>query len=217
MKRREQLMVGICVVVVAGALWLVLSPNGTTGKGNLIPLEQALSKTAASRVNARKLQEEQLAVEPRVKDHAYLNPADQLVPLVIRNLQLAADRAGIHLREVRPLRPKLVTDESDPKNATVVTKARTTRAGSTTHEILGARVPVEVRFKAQFQPNVVRFLYDLENPSGRMVIDKISITSADARFHTVEVSAQITVFTLSSAGTAGGDTGEVIDATATKG
>ena len=62
------------------------------------------------------------------------------------------------------------------------------------------RVPVEVRFRAPFQPNVVRFLYDLENPSGRMVIDKISITSADARFRTVEVSAQITVFTRSSNG-----------------
>ena len=216
MKKREQLLLGVGAIVVAVSLWLALSPPGGAGKTNLATLEQARLKTSNSHENVRKLRAEQVAVEPRVKARAYNKAADQLVPVVVGALQSAADRAGIHLREVRPLKPKIVTDESDPK-AVQAASARSSRSANVTHEVLGARVPVEVRFRAPFQPNVVRFLYDLENPSGRMVIDKISITSADARFRTVEVSAQITVFTRSSTGTAGGDTGEATNDKANKG
>ncbi len=211
------MLVGFCVVVVAGAIWFVLAPPPRGSKANLAPLKDALNKTVASKNNARRLREDQLAIEPQVKARAYDKPADQVVPIVVGSLQSAAERAGIHLREVRPLRAKIVTDEMDPKVVAKTTTGRSARASSTTHEVLGARVPVEVRFKAPFQPNVVKFLYDLENPAGRMVIDKISITSADAKFRTVEVSAQITVFTRSSSGTAGGDTGDVTDDRATKG
>lgn len=217
MKRREQVLMGICAVVVAGSVWYALSPSSGGTKTNMVPLEQARARTAASRSNVRRLLDDRVKLEPRVEARAYNSPADKLVPVVVGNLQTAAARAGIHLREVRPLRPKLVTDESDPNIAPQATKSRTSRSNSTTHEVLGARVPVEVRFRAPFQPNVVRFLYDLENPSGRMVIDKVSITSADARFRTVEVSAQITVFTRSSSGTAGGDLGDLTDDSATKG
>lgn len=217
MKRREQVMVGACVVVIGGSLWFALSPSGTSSKTNLITLDQARAKTTESLSNVRRLRTEQTALEPTVKSRAYSDPANQLVPLVIGSLQSAAERAGIHLREVRPLRPKLVTDEGDPVTAARTTTGASSRSVNAAHEVLGARVPVEVRFRAQFQPNVVRFLYDLENPSGRMVIDKISITSADARFRTVEVSAQISVFTRSSTGMAGGDTGGTINDTATKG
>jgi hypothetical protein len=147
-----------------------------------------------------------------VQEHAYNKPVEQLVPLVIRDLQATAQRAGIHLREVKPLRPKQVTEEP-----VIRPGQKTTRTTQTTHDVLGARVPVEVRFRAQFQPNVVRFLYDVENPAGKMVVDKISITSADAKFKVVEVSAQITVFTRSSAGTSGGDSGETSDDKTNKG
>ena len=217
MKRREQVLVGFCVVVVAASVWFALAPASSGTKANLVSLNEARRKTLESRNNAKKLQADKLAIEPQVKARAYDKPADQVVPIIVGNLQSAADRAGIHLREVRPLRSKIVTDEMDPKVVAKTTSGRSARASSTTHEVLGARVPIEVRFKAPFQPNVMRFLYDLENPAGRMVVDKISITSADAKFRTVEVSAQITVFTRSSSGTAGGDTGEITDERATKG
>ena len=217
MKRREQVLVGACVIVVAGSLWFALTPNVSGGKTNLVSLETAESKTKASQSNVRKLRDEQMAVEPTVNARAYTKPADQLVPIVVGDLQRAAERSGIHLREVRPLRAKPVTDESDPKVVAKAATSRTARSGSTTHELLGARVPVEVRFRAQFQPNVVHFLYDLENPAGRMVLDKISITSADARFKTVEVSAQVTVFTRGSTGPASGTAGDITDDRSTKG
>jgi len=218
MKRREQVLLGVGAIVVIGSVWLIFAPApGGGGKANHFSLEEAQKKTATSRANARKLEKEQVEVEPRVKERAYGKPADQLVPVVVGNLQAAAEHAGIHLREVRPLRPKLVTDESDPNAVQKTGAVKSARAASTTHEFLGARVPVEVRFRAQFQPNVIKFLYDLENTAGRMVIDKISITSADAKFRTVEVSAQITVFTRSSTGTAGGAAGEIADDRPTKG
>ena len=216
MKKREQVLVGVMVVVIAGTLWFLFAPSGKANSANLVPLDKAKAQTTASQANVVKLVREEQVIEPRVKARSYDKPAEQLVPIVVAGLQTAAERAGIHLREVRPLRAKIVTDEMDPK-AVPATKTKSTRATSKTHEVLGARVPVEVRFKAPFQPNVVRFLYDLENPAGRMVIDKISITSADAKFRTVEVSAQITVFTRSSTGTSGGDLGDITDERATKG
>lgn len=216
MNKREQVLVGSCVVVLAGTAWFVLAPSGAASKTNLVPLDKARAATATSKINVRKLREEQVQIEPRVQARAYNKPADQLVPIVVGGLQSAAEKAGIHLREVRPLRAKIVTDEMDPK-AVTTKSTRSSRSSTAAHEVLGARVPVEVRFKAPFQPNVVKFLYDLENPAGRMVIDKISITSADAKFRTVEVSAQITVFTRSTSGSAGGDTGEITDERATKG
>jgi hypothetical protein len=213
MNKRERNMLIVCVVFVAGALWFAFSSSGSTaGKTNLITLEQARSKTAESKANARRLETEQELIEPRVIERAYNKPAEDLVPVLIRDLQATAQRAGIHLREVKPLRPKLVTDEAE-----IRTLGKTARSTQTTHEILGARVPVEVRFRAQFQPNVVRFLYDIENPAGRMVVDKISITSADAKFKVVEVSAQITVFTRSTTGAAGGDSGDTGDGKTNKG
>jgi|SRR5579872_1241221 len=215
MKQRERVMVIGCVVVVAASLWFALSGNGAPRKTNLVPYDKALQQTAASKLNVRRLEQDEAVLKPRVASRSYNQPAEALVPIVVANLQTAADRAGIHLREVRPLRPKTVTDEQDPAAAPKSATARVSR--NTTHDVLGARVPVEVRFKAPFQPNVVKFLYELEDPAGRLVIDKISITSADARFKTVEVSAQITVFTQSAAGSSGTDTGDITDDRSAKG
>ena len=103
-----------------------------------------------------------------------------------------ADKAGVHIREIKPLRSRTLPD------------------GSVT------RVPLEVRFNAPFQPNVMRFLYFAEDPTKKMVVDKFSITSTDAHLKTVDVTAQITVYTRSAIGAAGageGDTSESTDTT----
>lgn len=214
MNRREQVLVAVCVVFVGGSVWYALS--GTPGaKTNLVSYTEANRRKGEARANARKLTEDQAQIVPKIKARAYRKSPEDLVPIVVGNLQTTAEKAGIHLREVRPLRARLVTDESDP--ATAAASGSKSNRSSGKHEVLGARVPIEVRFRAPFQPNVVKFLYEVETPAGKMVIDKISITSADARFKTVEVAAQISVFTQSSAGASGADTGDTTDGTTNKG
>src|SRR5258707_105058 len=107
MKKREQILLGACGIVVAGAVWFVLLPPDVVGKTNLVPLEQARTKTKESKANAQRLREEQAAIEPQIKARAYDKPADQLVALLVGSLQASAERAGIHLREVRPKRNQL--------------------------------------------------------------------------------------------------------------
>ena len=97
----------------------------------------------------------------------------------MRDIQAIALKSNIHIREIKPIKARKLADGS------------------------GSKVSMEVRFRAAFQPNVMKFLYLAEDPTGKMVVDKLSLTSADARFRTVEVSAQIAVFTRSTAVSSG--------------
>lgn len=187
-KRELYLVIFVVIFVPILLLWNVLNPPKTGGTaGKLLPLEQAKKKTEDARRTLARLRNEQEEAEPRVAKMSYELPAEQLEPRVVRDLQLLADKAGVRFREVKPLRARALANGS-------------------------VRVPLEVRFRAQFQPNVVRFLYYVEDPNSKMVIDKINVTSADARFKIVEISAQITVFTRSTAGVGGADQGDTSNA-----
>ena len=127
-------------------------------------------------------------LQPRIMASSYEMSAEALQPRAVRDLQKIAARAGIHLRESKPLQP------------------------SGFHDAVGANVPIEVRFRTSFQPNVVRFLYYVEDPAGKMVVQKIDVTSTDAKFKTVDVTARSAVFTRSIEGVRGSDIGETSDA-----
>ena len=191
--KRELLLVILCAIVLISAVVFVMLPTSSSrGNGGQISLEDARAKYASMRAAEAQMKKEHVAMTPRIAQMSYREPAEELIPRVIRDLQASANRAGVHLREVKPLRPRLI-------------------AGGA-----GTRVPLEVRFRASFQPNVVRFLYYVEDPASRMVVDKINISSADAKFKAVDVSAQITVYTRSSVGVSGTDGGESTNAKANK-
>jgi hypothetical protein len=174
LKPRERVLVLGMVVVIVAAVVLMLMPAGNSGGA-----VKLLSRDAAERQYRRdsatyiELGKQQDALEPMIAKLAYEDPATQLIPHVVRDLQVMANESGLHLRDTRPLRPHALPSG------------------------LGMRVPLEVHFKAAFQPYVIRFLYHVEDPAGRMVLDKMDVTGADARFKTVDVSAVISVFTKS--------------------
>ncbi len=175
------------LIVGVAAIWS-MSPSSTPkGATKLLPLEEALGKTAAARRSSKKMEEDSKGIGPRVEKLAYIESAEELTPMIIEELQKIADKSGVHIREIKPLKAKLIANGT------------------------GTRVPIEVRFRSNFQPNVVQFLYEVEDPAGKMVVEKINITSADSKFKTVEVSAQITVFTKSTVGTSNGDAGDTGD------
>lgn len=191
--KREITLIIVCVVVVIAAVFFVMTPAtpGGAKKGQLT-LKDATEKLATMKSSEAQMKREQQQMTPRIQQMSYTQPAEELMPQIIQTLQNSAAKSGVHLREVKPLRPRLI-------------------AGGT-----GARVPLEVRFRTTFQPNAVKFLYMVEDPANRMVVDKINITSADAKFKTVEVAAQITVFTRSSVGVSGTEGGETTNAKAKK-
>jgi hypothetical protein len=127
-------------------------------------------------------------MEPRLHKMTYQESPDTVAALATQDLQDIAARSHIHLREIKPQ----------------------LRVGKMKSSLIG-RVSLDVRFRASFQPDVVRFLYYLEDPSGRMVVDKVDITSTDSRFKTVDVTARVSVFTQSVTGTSGTAEGDTSD------
>ncbi|HZO87600.1 MAG TPA: type 4a pilus biogenesis protein PilO [Chthonomonadaceae bacterium] len=182
--KREQVLIVLCSVVVGAAVWLQLHPPPTpAGQSALLPPARAEQAYRAALRQIAQLSDDQAALEPRIARQAYDLPPDSLVPRLIRDLNRLADRAGVHLREIKPLRPHDLATAS------------------------GTQVPLEVRFTAPFQPNVMKFLYFVEDPAGKMTVDKLALTSTDQKLKTVDVSAEIAAFTTWTAGAAAGAEG----------
>src|SRR5579871_2790185 len=178
--KREKMLIMLCLLVVVVALVTVMSPYGkTTVRHTLLPTAAANSQTQTKEVTYKKLTSEVNAIEPRIRKMTFTEPPDNVSALVTQQLQALAAKAGLHLLYIKPLRA-----------------VRTTTG-------LVVRVPLEIRFRASFQPDVIRFLYYIEEPASRMVVDKIDITAADSHLKTVEVSARVSVFTQSVTGVNG--------------
>ena len=176
LKRSEKMLIGVAAIIVLVAAFMLLNPSGSASKKSLIPLAQAVQKEADTQVKIRMLNKNREEIEPRLARNVYQQSAEELLPRVVRDLQGIADKSGVHLREVKPLRARAIANGN------------------------GVRVPLEVRFRAPFQPGVMKFLYFVEDPGGKMVVEKVSVTSADSRLQAVDVSAQIAVYTRSTQG-----------------
>ncbi|HLV79780.1 MAG TPA: type 4a pilus biogenesis protein PilO [Chthonomonadaceae bacterium] len=180
--KRERTLLLIAIIVVPIILivnYLMPSGHAAAGARALLPLSQANFKRDIETRTMARWREEEQQMQPQIARMSYDLPADQVVPQMVGDLQRIATRAGVHLGEIKPVKPDLL-----PSGA-------------------GAQVPVSVRFRAPLQPNTIRFLYEIEDPGGKFVVEKMDITSGDARFQTVEASAQISVFTRSTVGVAG--------------
>jgi len=191
--REKKLMVVASVILVLILIFNFLTPSssGPSTKG-MVSLQKAKEGTDLNRRNETRLAREVKDLDPVIDTKAFNTSPDQLVPTTIRELQQIAAKAGVHIREVKPIRPKLLAST------------------------MGSSVPLEVHFLAPFQPNAMKFLYYLEDPAGKMVVDKLDISSADPRKKTVEVSAQVSVFTRNTAGAGTSDSGDKSNATSTK-
>jgi hypothetical protein len=111
-------------------------------------------------------------LKPRIEKLVYKDTPEKVLPQVIRSLQAQAKKAGINLREIKPLRARRLS---------TVTK-----------------VPVTVRFASPFDQSLP-FIYAVEDPSGKMVVEKFSISSPDSKSKTVDVEIQLALFTSSLA------------------
>lgn len=194
LSKRDKTLITVMGLVILLAVFLILTPSGgTAGNKNLLPLDEAKAKNVKTKLKYKDLLTEKERLEPQITRTTYNMAPEQLTAYVTEDLYALADRAGVHIREIKPLRSRTLPD------------------GNVT------RVPLEVRFRAPFQPNVIRFLYFAEDPTKKMVVDKFNITSTDARLKSVDVSAQITVYTRAAAkgssGAGEGDTSASTDTT----
>lgn len=183
-KRDQMMLVVLVVFLVTVFVWLRQTPPHNTGlTGPVLPLEEAESKRAVALKTIKQMSDDQDTINPRIASNAYDMSAEELQPRIVQDLQRLATRAGFHIRQIKSLHPHVLSSGQ------------------------AVRVPLEVRFRADFQPNIVKFLYFVEDPAGKMVVDKVNLTGSDSKFKTVDVSAQISVFTRSLNGVTNTDTG----------
>ena len=121
-------------------------------------------------------------MQPKIERAAYTEPPEELVPKVVRTLQSYAKDSGIHLREIKPL--------------------RTRRLGDLTKETMS------VRFTSDFG-RAVPFFYRVDDPQGKLIIEKFNVTAADPKSRSVDVEAQVALYTTAAAADAGKTGGPV--------
>jgi hypothetical protein len=179
-RERMLILLGTGAVLVA-LVWNFLTPPNAqaASKAGSLSVAEAQRKqdTALNELKALQKQEEEL--QPKIAKYAYKRSAEELVPRLIRDLQRMAKQANISLTEIKPQKSRPV-------------------AGTSLDKVL-----LDIRFRAPFQPNVMHFFYLIEAPEGKMVLEKFNIVGADPRLKTVEVSAQIAVFTRVQSGATG--------------
>lgn len=164
-RERVLLVLGAASVIVA--VWLALSP-GTGPSGKLVPAAEARRKYDAALAEKLALQAEADRLRPALASMTFEEPPEVVVPRVVGQLQGLAKQSGIHLREVKPLRSRRV--------ASLV------------------KVPVSVRFSCPFA-QTVPFLYRVEDPAGKLTVEKLNMSTSDPAARLVEVEANIALFT----------------------
>lgn len=179
---REKFLIVICVIAVLVGVPMLLLPSQAANK-KLLPAAQARQKYQEASKQKDALEAESSRMKAQTDAMVYTDAPEQVIPKLIRTLQGYAKASGLHLREIKPLRAKEL-------------------AGVT-------KVPVSVRFTtSEFQKSVVPFLYRIEDPSGKLVVEKCTVSAADPKTRNVDVEVQIALFTVGgqTGGTAGANT-----------
>ena len=174
----ERRMIVIMGLVVAVGVPLLLMPAGGSSK-KLLSADEAKAKFRTVLKEKSTLDAESDKLTPEIEKLTQNDSPDKLLPETIRILQKCANDSGIHIREIKPLRTK---------NYITVT-----------------RVPLSVRFTTDFAKSIP-FVYRVEDPATKLVVEKLNISAADVRSRSVDVEVQVALFTRAVAPSSGSDT-----------
>jgi Tfp pilus assembly protein PilO len=178
--REKLLIILMTLAVIIGVPMMLFSPEKSNGK--LLSAAKARQEYKKNETQMKTLDAETATLKPEIDKLIYTESAEEVIPGVIKSLQAAAKQSGIHLREIKPLRARRLSS---------VTK-----------------VPVTVRFTGQFAQSIP-FLYRVEDPSGKLVVEKFNVTTSDPKVKTVDVEVQIALYTKAAPSSKSGD--DIVD------
>lgn len=173
-RERVLIILGVVVLLVAG--YLVVVPQEANKAGMLassLARKRYIEELQRKRDADAKLAE----LKPKLDTIAYKETSEKVIPLVLKTLHEHAAKAGVHLRELKPLRPRQMGDAT--------------------------KVSLTVRFTGVFS-QVIPFVYYLEDPQGKLVVEKLNVSSPDPKSRQVDVEVQVALFTVEAAGAPGG-------------
>lgn len=167
---REKFLIILCILALVIVVPMLLTPP-PEASGKLLPAAKARQEYDLKVREKEKMEAEIDRLKPKIESLVYKDAPEKVLPQVIKALQKQAKDAGIHLREIKPLRARKLS---------TVTK-----------------VPVTVRFASRFDQSLP-FLYAVEDPDNKLVVEKFSISSPDSKSKTVDVEVQLALFTSSA-------------------
>ncbi|NLH99788.1 MAG: hypothetical protein GX446_09910 [Chthonomonadales bacterium] len=165
---RERGLIVVGVIVIAVAVYLALSPSDTVG-GAMLSSAAAKQQYADGLKRKQELEREIAVLRPKVDTATYKDTSEKVIPIVLKSLHEQARLADIRLREVKPLRPR--------------------QTGGVT------KVTLTVRFTTAFA-KAIPFLYNLEDPKARLVVEKMNVSPSDPKSRDVDVEVQVALFTV---------------------
>lgn len=165
---RERLMIVLCAGMIVFGAWIGMQPSDASG-GKLLGSKEARAAYEAALRDRTRLDAETERLRAEVKRLSVQGGSDEALPDAIRKLQECASASKVHIREMKPLRTRKV--------GTLV------------------RTPISIRFSStRFTDEAVPFLYRIEDPAGKLVIEKLNVSSPDQRSGSVDVELQVALF-----------------------
>lgn len=172
---RERFLILLGLVVIVVAVYLVLSPT-QTGSGPMLSAAVAKQRYQAELKKKQEADRKIAELQPKLDTITYKETSEKVIPVVLKTLHEHARKAGIRLREVKPLRPRQV--------------------GGVT------KVSLTVRFSGVFG-QVIPFVYYLEDPQGKLTVEKLNVSAPDPKSTQVDVEVQVAFFTIEPTGSQG--------------
>jgi len=179
--KSERFLISIAGIAIVVGIPLMLTPPAGSNK-KLLPAAEARQQYRKTVNEKSSLDKETDEYAPKIKELASDELPDKIMPVMVKAIQACATNAGIHVREIKPLRPKQI--------------------GTVT------RIPLSVRFSSEFQ-KTTKFIYDLEDPKGKLVVEKYSVSSSDAKAGLVDIEIQVTMFTTANVAANSGDVASI--------
>lgn len=165
LSRREIVMVGACVVVVAVIGVPSLKQIRSLGGGRSVQELTVDAEQARARCVA--LEREIAGLETEVRSLTWAEEPSKLPTRILTELDGIAERAGVTLGTLRPGRPMAVAN--------------------------GSKLPFMVQVRAPF-PKAARFLRLLGASQERVALERLQVVSTDASTDVVSLEMRLAVY-----------------------
>lgn len=160
-------MMVLCALVVAIGVPLAI-PMGKSA-GTLLSPAAAQTKLTSEQSQLASLHRQNATMRSLLTTTSYVGGPNAALPKIIEKLQADAKSAGIHIKEIKPIHPHIVDGV--------------------------AKMAFDMNFNCSLG-QALSFIYYLENPKGKLVIEKIALSTSETQNQQIQATIEVAAFAL---------------------
>ncbi len=164
---RERIMIIVCVLAVVIGVPLAI-PTGKSAVALLSPAA-AQAKLTNEQSQVANLHRQNATIRSLLTTTSYVGGPDAALPKIVEKLQADAKSAGIHIKEIKPIHPHIVDGV--------------------------AKMAFDMSFSSSLG-QALSFIFYLENPKGKLVIEKINLSTSETQNQQIQVTVEVAAFAL---------------------